>query len=358
MTNPTVSVSVITYQHAPYIRQALDSVLMQQVDFQIEICLGEDGSSDGTREICQEYGARHPETIRLFLRDRSDPGRQQFRAPFMRNFVETLKACRGKYIALLDGDDYWTDPLKLQRQVDFLEAHREYSLCFSNGLLVYEPRRGASQLLHYDSSSIPAIRNSDCRPAPSETTTIEDLARTNYIHTASVVFRNWIASDGVPRWISHMPVGDWPLLLCCASRGSIRYMPDAFIAHRVHSGGAWSSISMLENNAGIMRVYPSLLESGILPAVVMNELTQRLPRRLFELRRCCNEASRMDLYRETVMEFLCHAPGVSYEYTELIRAVASKRLLGGSLRLALSWMKRTFFVVGRASKKPCRSVSP
>ncbi len=128
-SEPTVSVCMITYQHAPFIRQSLDSVLMQQTDFPIEICLGEDQSTDGTREICQEYAAKHPEVIRLFLRDRFNPARTKYRAPFMHNFVRTLDACRGQYVAFLDGDDYWTHPLKLARQVQVLEDRRDAMIC-------------------------------------------------------------------------------------------------------------------------------------------------------------------------------------------------------------------------------------
>src|SRR2546425_11408599 len=80
---PTVSVLMVTYQHARFIREALDSVLIQKVRFPFEICLGEDGSTDGTREICIEYAQRYPDKIRLFLRDRANPSRKLFSAPFM-----------------------------------------------------------------------------------------------------------------------------------------------------------------------------------------------------------------------------------------------------------------------------------
>src|SRR5262245_58120103 len=120
--DPLVSVDMITYQHAPFIKEALDSVLMQKVNFPYEICLGEDGSADGTREICLDYARRHPDKIRLFLRNRTNPARNRFKAPYMHNAAATFDACRGKYIALLEGDDYWIHPHKLQMQVDQLES--------------------------------------------------------------------------------------------------------------------------------------------------------------------------------------------------------------------------------------------
>lgn len=119
---PLVSIAMTTYQHASFIKESIDSVLMQEVDFPYEICIGEDGSTDGTREICLEYARKHPDKIRLFLRDRSSPARSAFTVPYMFNNAATFDACRGKYIALLEGDDYWLNPHKLQRQANQLEA--------------------------------------------------------------------------------------------------------------------------------------------------------------------------------------------------------------------------------------------
>ena len=141
---PVVSVFMTTYQHAPYIRQALDSVLMQQVSFPYEICLGEDGSTDGTREICLEYARRYPDKIRLFLRDRANPARMRYIIRHTHNVIKILDACVGKYIAVLEGDDYWTDPEKLQKQVDFLEANPGHVLCFHRAM-IFNENRGTMQ---------------------------------------------------------------------------------------------------------------------------------------------------------------------------------------------------------------------
>ncbi len=133
-----VSVCVQTYQHKGYIKQCLDGILMQQTNFPYEIILGEDESTDGTREICIEYAEKYPDKIKLFLRCRKDVIYINGNATGRFNFMENLKACKGKYTALCEGDDYWTDPLKLQKQVDFLEANPEYSLIFTNCQVKYE----------------------------------------------------------------------------------------------------------------------------------------------------------------------------------------------------------------------------
>lgn len=124
---PLVSVCVQTYQHAPYIRECLNSILMQKTDFDFEILLGEDESADGTREICIEYAEKYPDKIRLFLHKRENVIKISGSPTGRFNFLYNLNEAKGKYIALLEGDDYWTVNDKLQYQVDFLESNNQ---CF------------------------------------------------------------------------------------------------------------------------------------------------------------------------------------------------------------------------------------
>jgi glycosyltransferase involved in cell wall biosynthesis len=121
--------SVVTYNQESYIEECLDGILMQQTTFPFEIILGEDESSDGTRDICQAYAEKYPDKIKLFLRSRKDVIYINGNATGRFNMIENLKACTGRYIALCEGDDYWTDPLKLQKQVDLLEANPELVAC-------------------------------------------------------------------------------------------------------------------------------------------------------------------------------------------------------------------------------------
>ena len=127
---PLVTVCIQTYRHAAVIAQCLDGVLMQQTRFPFEIWLGEDDSDDGTREICIQYARQYPHIIRLALHHRQNnitiDGRPSGRFSFLYNSFQA----KGKYIAHCEGDDYWTDPLKLQQQVDYLEQHPETVLCY------------------------------------------------------------------------------------------------------------------------------------------------------------------------------------------------------------------------------------
>jgi len=124
MDNPLVSVMMVTYNHEHYISQAIEGVLMQITSFRIELVIGEDCSTDSTRKICEKYKNQYPQLIRLLTTDHN--------LGMVQNGNRTLQACTGKYIALNDGDDYWTDPYKLQKQVDFLESNEDYGLVWTD----------------------------------------------------------------------------------------------------------------------------------------------------------------------------------------------------------------------------------
>lgn len=123
-----VSVHIITYNQIKFISQAIESVLKQQVNFKYEIIIGDDFSTDGTREILQDYQSKYPDIIKLLLHPHNLGPKK---VAGKNNFLSVLNACTGKYIALLDGDDYWTDKEKLQKQFDFLEKNNEYSICWT-----------------------------------------------------------------------------------------------------------------------------------------------------------------------------------------------------------------------------------
>ena len=124
MNTPLLSVCLITYNHENYIRQAIEGVLMQKVDFDWELIIADDCSTDRTREIVLEYKNKYPDFIKLILQEKNvGPAK---------NWIDLIKAPKSKYIAYFEGDDYWIDPLKLQKQVHFLENNQEYNLCHSD----------------------------------------------------------------------------------------------------------------------------------------------------------------------------------------------------------------------------------
>lgn len=218
-----VSVLMITYNHERFIAQALDSVLMQQVDFEYEIVVGEDCSTDSTRQILLEYQQNYPDKIRLLL--------QRKNLGMIGNMVETCNACRGDYIALLEGDDFWTSPQKLQKQVDLLETHPECSGCFHNVLMAQEGAPEKNRLFHN-------------APLAKRFFSLEDIVSSHFIPTCSTVFRASMFA-GFPDWYLEMPMGDWPLHILNTEHGPYAYLDEVMATYRIHGGGAWSGNSRL-----------------------------------------------------------------------------------------------------------------
>ncbi len=125
------SVLVLAYNQEKYIRQCLDGVLMQRADFEYELVVGEDYSTDSTRKICEEYAMKNPAVRVLSTSNGENLG-------YTENWKRTLAECRGEYIAICEGDDYWTDALKLQKQVEYLDAHPRCGLCYTDCNIYYE----------------------------------------------------------------------------------------------------------------------------------------------------------------------------------------------------------------------------
>jgi glycosyltransferase involved in cell wall biosynthesis len=216
-----LSVMIITYNHERFIAQAINSVLAQKVTFDYEVVIGEDSSTDGTRDIVADFQGRYPDRIVPLLRNEN--------IGMMRNLETTLATCRGQYVALLEGDDYWTCDRKLQRQVDFLDAHNEAAMCCHRVRFVNET----------------GIETLDAFPAlPAGAYTVEDILKENFIMTCSTVLRRKLIGP-LPHWFSTMKLGDWPLFALVARHGNIELMNEIMAHYRVHSGGTWSSLSEL-----------------------------------------------------------------------------------------------------------------
>ena len=244
------SVCMVTYNHAPFITQALDSVLMQETDFDYEIILGEDESNDGTREVCIDYANRYPDSIRLFLRSREDVIHINGRPTGRLNFVENLKAASGKYIALLEGDDYWTDPHKLQKQVEFLETNAEFSMC---GHWIKDVG-GNGEILDkqtFTGTNCPQIFSVEHALAGTPLHTNTWLVRRNIIE--------YILSDKEKMSLfSRLPAGDDPFLLMILTQGLGYSFPEYMGVYRIHLGGHWTTRSEVFKRFDMLSYYYSI----------------------------------------------------------------------------------------------------
>jgi len=208
---PVVTVRTYTYQHAPYIQDCIEGVLAQKTTFPFEYIIGEDCSADGTREIVFDYAQRYPHIIRVVTADYNVGGKANVR--------RCINRTRGKYVALCEGDDYWISPLKLQRQVDFMEAHPDVSLCFHNALILNE--KYAAARLFFESPPAEILNFAAAYQTP--------------LPTASMMARRHILAS-LPDWRLKAWCGDLPVRLWCAHHGHFGYLDQMMAVYRRHSG--------------------------------------------------------------------------------------------------------------------------
>jgi len=242
---PMVSVHVSTYQHADFIHDCMEGVLMQETDFPVEIIIGEDESDDGTREICKEYADRYPEKIRLFLHRRENNisvhGQSTGR---FQNIYSKFK-CRGKYIAVCEGDDYWNDEFKIHKQVSFLSSHNMYVASHHDAIVI--DKKG--DLLH--SSHIPQKNKKDFAE--------DELMVGPWLIYPSLCWKNVI--DKYPAGFFDSPFGDRFTVSLLGEHGRAKYQGSIKkSSRRIHDGGAWSSKDRISQIKGKIDGYYKIVE--------------------------------------------------------------------------------------------------
>ena len=220
-TSETVSVLMLAYRHGPYIRQAIESVLAQQCDRSFRLWIGEDNSPDDTRAVCRELQVAHPDRIELFCSDDS--------LGMHGNFSNLWEKSRGDLVAFCEGDDYWCDPLKLQKQIDFFEEHPECSLCgtFTD---VHCLEDGAWK------------KSGEVRPPTLQSTySFEEMIPSYMFHFSSVMLRR--SAVDFPDWFQSTYCVDRPIYLLAAQNGQAGLLAETTSVYRMHPGGNWSTLN-------------------------------------------------------------------------------------------------------------------
>ena len=256
-----VSVSVVTYQQASTVRQAVESVLEQQVDFPIEIIAGDDASTDGTREALQQLQFEAPETVKTILRhsNAEDFG--------LTNVLATVDAAQGEYIAFLDGDDYWTDRQKLAKQVAFLDAHPDCVICAHR---VQHLRKDGVRILS------PNAPHGEC------VYDIGALIVRNFAPKISTVIRRSALAD-LPDWyrLTSYSSADWLLNILAGRHGRVGFIDQVMAVHRIHQASVSANFGSLHMISDKLRAITAL--RSCLPQAA-RDLT-RLERKLLWKRR-------------------------------------------------------------------------
>lgn len=225
-----VSVICLAYNHGKYVRQTLEGFVTQKTDFKFEVIVHDDASTDDTAEIIREYAEKYPEIIRPIFQTENQYSRDvRIQNEFVRPLVQ------GKYVALCEGDDYWTDPQKLQLQYDILEKNPDCSMCVHR-----------IQEINKDGTPTSLFRpESDMAEGKIETQQFLDIQRLYPFQTASYFMRAALWCDlneNPPAFRRVADVGDVPMLLYMNAHGKIYYLPRCMSVYRTFSVGSWSTV--------------------------------------------------------------------------------------------------------------------
>jgi glycosyltransferase involved in cell wall biosynthesis len=215
---PLVSVHLLTYNHAKFIAQSIESVLNQQTNFPFEIVIGDDHSTDGTSQIVDQYAAQYPDLIKV-VRGKTNGGPQP-------NSIRILENSQGKYMAALEGDDYWIDPLKLQKQADFMEQNPDFAICFTN-----------TRVEFFENNEEPYLLNSNIEKDVFELKDLIAETEVWFMGTATL-FYTMSSIFPVQPWFHKTKSGDIPMIMLAARHGKIKYLPYVTAAYRRHAAGA------------------------------------------------------------------------------------------------------------------------
>jgi glycosyltransferase involved in cell wall biosynthesis len=211
---PLVSITCVTYNHGPYLRQCLEGFLIQKTGFSFEILIHDDASTDGTAQIIKEYELKYPDLIFPIYQSENQYSKGNKR--ILNRFV--FPKCRGKYIALCEGDDYWIDPYKLQKQVDILEANQEYSFCFHNASTYFVDRDVYEDFNH-------KLKSKNYK-------TKDLLIKGWFIPSASLFIRKEMIPDPFPEWYFKVFSGDYALELLLSTKGDFFYINNKMSVYR------------------------------------------------------------------------------------------------------------------------------
>lgn len=210
-----VSVLMLAYNQQEYIDEAIRSVVLQRTAFAFELIVADDASSDATPEHIARWQQRYPDIVRVLPR--------QANLGLARNFIRAYREARGEYIAICEGDDFWTDSRKLQRQADFMDSHKEYAMCFHR------------VVNYYQADGSKSLSNGGQR----RTVSIRELAMCNPITNVAVFYRHALVPE-LPEWMPEVTSYDFVMHMLCARHGDIYYMRRPMAVYRKLATSIWT----------------------------------------------------------------------------------------------------------------------
>ncbi|WP_129714874.1 glycosyltransferase [Pedobacter sp. SYP-B3415] len=263
LNTPGVSICCLTYNHEPYIAQAIEGFLMQQTSFAFEILVGDDLSTDGTTQILRRYAEQHPEKIRLFAREQN--------LGAVENHLRLIAEAKGRYIAMCDGDDFWTDPLKLQKQVGYLDTHPEAVICCHYTRVIDHH----GKLVYVNADPVPFdFTYQNILMGEREETRMSTLMVRNIPEIRSIANQPWYHKG----WGS-----DTLFKLYATSRTGLKLhvLPEVMATYRWHPGGVWSMIDSRLRKHRMVNDFNIMIHNFSYPARMKYRLLAFYLRRYF-----------------------------------------------------------------------------
>lgn len=239
---PKVSIICLTYNQEKYVRDCLEGFVMQQTNFPYEVLIYDDASTDCTPAIIREYAAKYSEIFKPTLYEKNNYSQGLGYV----GFYHGIKVAKGEYIAYCEGDDYWTDPHKLQKQVDFLEAHPEYEICAHETLIKFENIDNKQILFSQTDVNIFLDRRS------RRVYDFKDTLTGNIFHISALMYRNFNLQ--LPKWMHDISAGDMVLFMLLAKEGRIYVMTDAMSVYRNHTDSLTTSTAEYQTAIPFLRL--------------------------------------------------------------------------------------------------------
>lgn len=213
-----ISVVVTSFNHENYIKKCMDSILIQKGDFKLELIVGDDCSQDNTRKILEQYQKQHPSIINLLPKTKN--------MGVSKNLKRCMEAVTGEYVAVCEGDDCWIDPLKLQKQIKFLEKRKDCAFCFNSIFMYHENKKDKNYIFQKDLTK--------------DTYTTRELILDNFIgNFSSCMYRTDIVKK-LPNELYDLFTVDWMFNIACSEHGSIGFINEPMTLYRIHDKGLWS----------------------------------------------------------------------------------------------------------------------
>lgn len=289
---PIISIAIPVYNHELYIAKAIESVLMQKTSFAIEIIIGDDCSTDKTREILIDFKEKHPDKIKLILAEQNQG--------VLKNTIDIYNNCTGKYIAILDGDDYWTNENKLQKQINFLEENEEYKGCFHDTMIISEQEEGTTKQNQYHTEF---KYYSQFNKYSTDFYSYNIIER-NIIPTSSFVFRNTIDLNLFFKKFADLQLSLlWAMQIFIVGRGKLRYFNEAWSVYNDHPKGVSKAQSLNTfklSNIKVLKRYAKEKDFKYLRNSIYKTITNEYRQILLNPQ---NKKSKKSFYYKTIFQY-------------------------------------------------------